>query len=104
MRLISSHSASHTVVSPVNTRLASPPSTWNPTAGITWFAGRDRGEIGPQLPIEQVCAQNRQGLVGRMNGDWTTAHGANRIGEKRNASDMVEVSMGDEDVVDLLEL
>src|SRR6266481_2360719 len=68
------------------------------------FAARDLREIGPDAPVEDVIAEDFQRSWNCPKRQWLVAHSADGIDHERNARDMIEVRMREEDVIDEREL
>lgn len=60
----------------------------------------NRGKIGPHQPVEDVRVQDADGLGRRMHLHRRLAQFAHRVDHQRQRGDVVEVRMGEEDVVD----
>ena len=61
-------------------------------------------EIRPHQPVENMRAQDPQGLDGGIDGHRRTPDIADGIDQKGDEGDVVEVRMGHEDVVDAQQL
>jgi hypothetical protein len=61
---------------------------------------RDGREIRPHQPVEDVRAQDPQGFRRTMHDDGHGARLADRIDEERDHRDVVQMGVGDEDVID----
>ena len=62
---------------------------------------RDPPKIRPQMPVEQVVGQHRQHLGQRMHGHRLAAQIADAVEQQRQPQHVVEVGMGEKDVIDL---
>src|SRR5262249_54517157 len=68
------------------------------------LCSRDLREVRPHLPVEQMRLQRLQRLSRGMHGQRGAAHPADRVDQKWNTGDMIQVRMRDEDMLDLLEI
>ncbi len=72
------------------------------------FGGGQAREVGPEMVVEQVVAQHGQCLGQRMHldrgGAARLAAAQHAVGEQGHAQHVVQVRMGQQDVVDALEL
>src|SRR5215470_1934832 len=65
---------------------------------------RDLGEIRPDRPVEQVVLQDLDRRGNRVDGERRVAHLTHGVDHERNGGDVIEVRVGEEDVVDRREL
>src|ERR1044071_5345405 len=64
------------------------------------FGTRDLREIGPDTPVEDVIAQGIQRCRNGPKGERLVAHPPDGIDHERNARDVIEVRVGEKDVID----
>src|SRR5262249_19642753 len=58
------------------------------------------GEIGPDAPVEDMVAQDLERRRNRPNRKRLVAHATDRVHHERDARDVIEVRMGEEDGID----
>ncbi len=63
--------------------------------------GRNGGEIGPDQPVEKVAFQRGDDFFGGVDRDRAGSLAQHRVGQQRQAGNMIEVAMGEEYVIDL---
>ena len=61
----------------------------------------DDAEVGPDVPVEDVLADDLQGGRRGVHGQGRAAHVAHAVDHQRQAGDVIQVRMRDEDVIDL---
>ena len=68
------------------------------------LADRDLGKIGPDRPVEDVVLDRLERCRGGMHGHRRSAPLGDRVDHQRQRGKVIEVRMGDEDVIDRRQL
>ena len=63
----------------------------------------DLGEIRPYLPVENMLLEDVQRLLACVNSQWSVAHEPDAVHHEWNAGDMIEVGMGNKNMIDFSE-